>query len=100
VAEVEEDGKKMMAGVVRLVNDYGNQCAEFAIIIADPWHRQGLGSTMMDFMLDIARERGLDTVKAQALASNEVMLRMFQHRNFKVVKRNGATYVVELKLKD
>ena len=92
VAEVEEEGKKMLAGVVRLVNDYGNLSAEFAIIIADPWHQQGLGSMLMDFMLNIA-------VRAQAMASNEVMLRMFQHREFKVVRREGATYVVELKLK-
>lgn len=38
-------------------------------------------------------------MRVQALASNEVMLGMFKHRNFEVVKRDGASYEVELKLR-
>lgn len=48
----------MMADVVRLVNDFGNQSTEFAIIIAASLHRQGLASTMVNFMIDIARQQG------------------------------------------
>ncbi|MCB0520155.1 MAG: GNAT family N-acetyltransferase [Lewinellaceae bacterium] len=98
VAEVEEAGKKMLAGVVRLVNDYGNQSAEFAIIVADPWHGQGLGSVMMDYMLDIARKRRLEKITAEALTSNKVMLAMFERRGFQVVMREGSSYMVELAL--
>ncbi len=98
VAEVEEEGRKMLAGVVRLVNDYGNLSAEFAIIVADPWHQQGLGSTMMDFMIEIARDRGLERITAQALTSNEVMLAMFKHRGFEIINRENGSYVVELML--
>ena len=98
VAEVEQDGKRMLAGVVRLVNDYGNRSAEFAIIVADPWHGQGLGSILMNFILDIARKRGLERIHAQVLTSNEIMLHMFDQRGFKIVRREGDTYFVELKL--
>lgn len=98
VAEVEEQGQKMLAGVVRLVNDYTNKSAEFSIIVADPWHQQGIGGKLMDFMLGIAKERGLERIQAEALASNEVMLRMFEHRGFKVVKRDSFSYRVELVL--
>ena len=98
VAEVEEKGKRMLAGVVRLVNDYGNRSAEFAIIVADPWHGQKLGSVLMDFMIEIARKRGLGCIHAQALASNEIMLGMFERRGFRIVRREGASYIVELDL--
>lgn len=98
VAEVEEGGQKMLAGVVRLVNDYSNKSAEFAIIIADPWQKEGLGGQMMNYIIDIARQRGLESIHAEALSNNQVMLRMFEHRGFKVVKRDGANYKVELKL--
>ncbi len=98
VAELEQDGKRMMAGVVRLVNDYGNRSAEFAIIVADPWHAQGLGSAMTDFILEIARERGLERVHAQVLSTNDIMLRMFDRRGFKIMRRQGNSYFVELKL--
>jgi acetyltransferase len=98
VAELEEEGRKMMIGVVRLVNDYGNRSAEFAILVADPWHGQGLGGKMMDFMLEIARQRGLERVYAQALASNRIVLGMFDHRGFEVVRREGDSFIVELNL--
>ncbi len=98
VAEVEEQGKKMLAGVVRLVNDYGNRSAEFAIIVADPWHGQGLGNTMMDYMIDIARKRGLEKITAEALSSNKVMLGMFEKRGFEVTNKEGGSYVVKLDL--
>ncbi len=98
VAEVEQEGRHMLAGVVRLVNDYGNRSAEFAILVADPWHQQGLGSSLTNFILDIARERGLERIHAQVLSSNEIMLGMFERRGFKIVRREGDSYVVELKL--
>ncbi len=98
VAEVLEQGRKMLAGVVRLVNDAADNAAEFAIVIADPWHQQRLGSQMMDYMLEIARQRGLESIHAEALTSNEVMLRMFEHRGFKVVKRDSVSYKVELRI--
>ena len=98
VAEVEEAGRKMMAGVVRLVNDYSDDSAEFAIIVADPWHGQNLGGQLMDFILGIAKERGMQRVHAEALSSNEVMLKMFERRGFKLVKSDGVSYRVELEL--
>ncbi|MCF8248237.1 MAG: bifunctional acetate--CoA ligase family protein/GNAT family N-acetyltransferase [Saprospiraceae bacterium] len=98
VAEVEEQGRRVLAGVVRLVNDYSDRSAEFAIIIADPWQREGLGGQMMDYMIEIARQRGLERMHAEALSNNEVMLAMFEHRGFKLLKRDGTSYKVELTL--
>jgi acetyltransferase len=99
IAEVEEEGRKMMAGIARLVNDYGNRSAEFAIIVADPWQGQGLGNMLMAYILDIAKTRSLERITAQALTSNRVMLQMFEKQGFHVVKREGGVYGVELKLK-
>ena len=98
VAEVEQAGEKMLAGVVRLVNDYGDASAEFAILVADPWQGQGLGTLLMDFMLDIARERGLRKISATALSTNETMMQMFRRRGFRLVSQEGAQYRVELVL--
>jgi acetyltransferase len=95
VAEIEENGRKMLAAVVRLVNDALDRSAEFAIVVADPWHRQGLGTILTDYMLDIAKTRGLEKITAEVLATNEVMLGMFDRRGFEIVSRNGTSYVVE-----
>lgn len=97
IAERTEDGKKRMVGVVRLIADPYNQKAEFAIVVADPWQKQGLGSEMMDFMLAIAKDRGVRFVYAYLLDDNFTMLHMFRQRGFSVVKDEGM-FRVELVL--
>ena len=41
IAEVEDDGRKSMAGVVRIIADAWGEAAEFAILVADSWQSQG-----------------------------------------------------------
>lgn len=84
IAEISERGKKKMAGVVRLIADPYNETAEFAIVVADPWQRQGLGNKFTDYILEIAKERGIKTVYADFLRDNYVMKHMFQSHGFKI----------------
>jgi acetyltransferase len=95
IAEVREDGHKMMAGVVRLIADQYNETAEFAIVIADPWHNQGLGTKFTDYMLEIAKKRGIQKVYANVMPDNNIMVHMFKTRGF-VVKRDEDGYSAEL----
>jgi acetyltransferase len=98
IAEVSEKGKKRMAGVVRLMGDAYNETAEFAIVIADPWHHIGLGNMMTDYILDIARDRGLSKVYANVLKDNHIMLHIFEKRGFSVRIEDDMCYA-ELSLK-
>jgi acetyltransferase len=98
IAEIEEKGKKKMAGVVRLIADSYNDTAEFAIVVGDPWHNQGLGNKFTDYILEIAKKRGINKVYANVLLDNHIMLHMFQKRGFTVVKTEDS-YYCELKLK-
>ena len=53
-----------MAGVARLIKDPFEGKAEFAIVVADPYHGQGLGNTLTDYILEIAKKSGkIDKVK-------------------------------------
>ena len=98
IAEIEEEGKKKMAGVVRIVSDPWNEKAEYAIIVADPWQGQGLGSAMTDFILDIARERRIGKVYAEVLNENEVMSQMLLRRGFHIQPEGRGVQYLELKL--
>jgi acetyltransferase len=82
IAELSEKGRKRMAGVVRLIGDPYNETAEYAIVIGDPWHRQGLGTVMTRYILEIARQRGIQKVYAYALEDNAAMLDLFKKFNF------------------
>jgi acetyltransferase len=91
VAEIEKDGKPQIAGVVRMVKDIWHPRAEYAIITADPWQGLGLGTQMTDFILEIARERGIKEIYATVLNSNTGMLKIFERNGFSIKEVDGQT---------
>jgi acetyltransferase len=97
IAELTEEGRKKMAGVVRLVADPYNETAEYAIVIGDPWQRQGLGTVMTRYILEIARNRGIKKVYAYLLEDNVKMLDLFLKFRFTPHKEEDM-YRVELLL--
>lgn len=95
IAELDENGRKVMAGVGRLIADQYNEAAEFAVVIADPWHNQGLGNKFLDYILEIATGRGIHKVYASILFENHIMLHMFRKRGF-TMKTVEDGYYAEL----
>ncbi|MCB0632498.1 MAG: bifunctional acetate--CoA ligase family protein/GNAT family N-acetyltransferase [Saprospiraceae bacterium] len=98
IALVEEDGQQKMAGVVRIISDAWNETAEYAILVADPWQHQGLGSALTDYILEISRERGIKKLFAEVLNVNDVMSHMLKKRGFEVSKRHPGGMHLELDL--
>ena len=98
VAEIEKDGQKEMIGVVRIIADAWGESAEYAIVVADGWQGQDLGNNMMDYILEIARDKGISKVYASMLATNKRMIHMFEKRGFKITKEDYETYHAELEL--
>ena len=92
IAEIEEDNRKKMAGVVRLIADQYNETAEFAIVIADPWHNLGLGNIFTDYIHDIAKLRGIKKIYANVLNENHIMIHMFKKRKFKLSRDEDVCY--------
>jgi len=92
IAIVKENGKEKMAGVVRLIADQYNETAEFAIVIADPWQNLGLGNKFTDYIMEIAKARGIQKIYANILADNHIMLHMFRSRDFKMIKTEDSFY--------
>ncbi len=92
IAEIEEDGKKMMAGVARIIADQYNETAEFAIVIADPWHNMGLGNKFTDYLCDIAKAKGIQKIYANILTENHIMIHMFEKRGFTVTRTEDGYY--------
>ncbi len=92
IAEVEEDGRKKMAGVVRLIADQYNETAEYAIVIADPWHNLGLGNKFTDYIQEIAMKRGIQKIYANVMATNHIMQHMFKSRGYKMERIEDGYY--------
>lgn len=98
IAELEEDGEKKMIGVVRIIADAWKESAEYAIVVADPWHGLGLGSYLTNFILEIARDMGLERITANVLSTNKSMLRLFERKGFTIRREDFEVYAAELVL--
>lgn len=99
VAMIEnEEGEEEMTAVVRIIEDAWGESAEYAILVADKWQGKGLGNILMDYILQIARERHIGKVVASVLPTNAGMIHMFEKRGFKFDKSGLEIYEVELEL--
>jgi acetyltransferase len=49
---------------------------EFALVVADDWQRRGLGHALLDRLVAIARERGLERMVGWVSAESAAMLRL------------------------
>ncbi len=58
--------------------DYNENMAEVAFSVADAYQRQGIGTHMLHFLMRVARERGLHGFRANVIAGNMAMTRVFQ----------------------
>jgi len=73
-----------MLGVGRLVMGPADDEAEYAVLIADPWQGQGLGSALTEYCLHIARGWGVSRVYAATDADNKRMIAVFKEQGFEV----------------
>jgi acetyltransferase len=74
VALAETSGSDAIVGIARYVAEAERgESAEFAIVIADAWQRNGLGRALMDMLIDGARRRSVRRLVGSILAVNTPM---------------------------
>ncbi|VVB53529.1 Acetate--CoA ligase [ADP-forming] I [uncultured archaeon] len=100
VAEIEDGGKRKMLGVVRLNIDPAENAGELSFIVADPWQGQGLGSKMVDYMIEICRDKQLEKISAVMLSDNYRAIKLFQEMGFTIESLDDGTQRAVLDLKE
>ncbi len=58
--------------------------AEYAVLVGDDYHHQGLGIALTEYCLEVARIWGLKRIVATTDATNFRMLATFRHLNFQL----------------
>lgn len=92
-------GPEVMLGVSRLVMNPDRQGAEFALIVADPWHGKGLGAKLLELIIEVAREMGVKRLWGALLSENQPMLALVKKFGFSLKPdRSAGTVHVELEL--
>ena len=67
-------------------------------LVRDAWQGQGLGRQLTDYIIEIARERGIRKIYANVLKANTVMVEMFRRRGFALTSADHSTYFAELEV--
>lgn len=67
--------------------------AELALAVADDWHHRGIGTLLIEHLIDIARGRGVRRWTADVLVENRAMLRVLQDLGLPLHRRAEAGVV-------
>jgi acetyltransferase len=100
VAELTEDGRRRILGVVRLITEPDGKNGEIAFIVADPWQGLGLGSKMLDFMIEICKDKKLETIYGVMLPDNYRAINLMRKMGFTVERVDQDTVKGTLNLKE
>lgn len=74
VAEITENGKRKIIGVVRLILDPDSNSGEIAALVHDRFQRKGLGQKLMEVVTKIAKWKNLQEIHGEVLTENQKML--------------------------
>ncbi|MCC7203203.1 MAG: bifunctional acetate--CoA ligase family protein/GNAT family N-acetyltransferase [Nitrospirae bacterium] len=99
VAELREDGRKRLIGIGRIIIETDFRKGEFAVLVHDDFQRRGLGYKLVDMLIGIAHEKGLEKVYGIVLTDNRQMLRICRELGFTVRDMPDGLSKVELMLK-
>ena len=73
-----------LVGVSRYVTNPDQSSCEFALVVADDFNGKGLGSRLMESIMDVARDKGLAEIEGLVLANNTGMLKLMRSLGYQV----------------
>jgi acetyltransferase len=82
VAEFRENHHRKLIGIGRLIIDPDFRNSEFAVVVHDDYQRSGLGYKLIDALIGIAQEKGLEHIHGDVLTDNKRMLRVCEKLGF------------------
>jgi len=59
------------------------------MVVGDPWQKLGLGYKLVDYMIGIARDKGLRTLYALMLQDNYEAIRLMKEKGFRIEHEEG-----------
>lgn len=93
----EHTDEARLLGVARYVSNPDRQSCEFALAIADESQRKGIGRQLMQRLMTVARDRGIEIMEGEVLSNNSKMLRLCEKLGFRKVRNPNEPDVVEVR---
>jgi acetyltransferase len=100
VPELTEDGHRKILGVTRVSIEPNGKKGEIAFIVADRWQGLGLGTKMVDYVLEICKDMKVETVYAIILPDNYRAISLMKKMRFTIEYLDDGTARATLNLKE
>jgi acetyltransferase len=84
IATIMLEDRELEIGVARYVLSEDKRTCEFALTVADAWQHRGIGSALMQRLMDGAAAAGIETMEGDVLASNAPMLQFMHSLGFAI----------------
>ncbi len=99
IAELTEDNQRKIIGVGRVSLEPDRKTGEMAVIVADPWQGLGLGSKLIDYMIEICKDKKLELIYGVILSDNIRAINLFKEMGFTIQYLENGTVKSTLNLK-
>ncbi len=73
-----------IVGVSRYITNPDRASCEFALLVDDAMSGQGLGTRLMESIMEVARDQGLNEIDGLVLAENDAMLKLMRNLGFAI----------------
>ena len=98
VALAEIKGETLELGVTRYTINPDGQSCEFALVVRDDYQHQGIGSRLLEMLIQHAQLHGLKTMMGEVLAENYGMLDLAKRHGFKAQPLVDDPGIIEVSL--
>ena len=82
IAVDHQRDREVQVGVARYTTEPDGESAEFAVVVSDAWQGRGVGSLLMEAIIDSARQAGLRELFGEVLRHNDGMLALARRHGF------------------
>lgn len=84
IALIDEDGKEREIGASRYAMDADGKACECAVVVSDDWQRQGLGTLLLNRLIETAVARGIERLYSIDSAENAKLREVARNMGWKV----------------
>ncbi len=87
---------EQIVGIAQYFLDPKTCAAEVAFLVQDEWQQKGMGTILLEYLTEIAKQRGVKSFYAKVLPTNKLMLAVFYNSGYKVnTEFDGEVYNIK-----
>ncbi len=92
VGLIGDPGEEQIIAEGRYVKVPDTDCADLAFVVDEAYQGRGIATFLLEYLCRIAKQKGIRALRADVLAANKAMLRVFEKSSypFRAVMREGV----------